>query len=188
MIRLRILAALLLACVASAVAGCTDRAPLTGPTVVGSGPYHFGAGDRLRIVVYDQPSLTNIYEVDQSGQVSFPLIGDVDASGATADQLATRLEARLAHGFLRDPNVTVEVATYRPFFVLGEVGTPGQFPYVPGITAETAIAVAGGFTDRANRRVVRISRTVDGKLYEAKVPVIEPIRPGDTIYVPESLF
>jgi polysaccharide biosynthesis/export protein len=82
----------------------------------------------------------------------------------------------------------VEVATYRPFFVLGEVGTPGQYPYVPGITAETAIAVAGGFTDRANRRVVRLSRTTNGKLYESRIPVIEPIRPGDTIYVFESLF
>jgi len=84
--------------------------------------------------------------------------------------------------------VTVEVAAYRPFFVLGEVGTPGQYPYVPGITAETAVAVAGGFTDRANKRVVRVSRTIGGKLYESRIPVIEPIRPGDTIYVPESLF
>ena len=108
--------------------------------------------------------------------------------GSTADELAQRIEAKLATGYLREPNVTVEVATYRPFFVLGEVGTPGQFAYVPGLTAEMAIAVAGGFTDRANKRVVRVSRTVNGKLYEARIPVIEPIRPGDTIYVPESLF
>ena len=99
-----------------------------------------------------------------------------------------RIEAKLATAYLREPNVTVEVATYRPFFVLGEVGNPGQFPYVPGITAETAVAVAGGFTDRANKRMVRVSRTMNGKLYEARVSVIEPIRPGDTIYVPESLF
>jgi polysaccharide export outer membrane protein len=188
MIRLHIFAGLMVACGASLLAGCTDRALLSEPATVGSGPYMLGAGDRLRIVVYDQPSLTNLYEVDQTGQVSLPLIGDVPASDSTADQLADRIESKLAAAYLREPNVTVEVATYRPFFVLGEVGNPGQFPYVPGITAETAVAVAGGFTDRANKRMVRVSRTIDGKLYEARIPVIEPIRPGDTIYVPESLF
>ncbi len=188
MIRLHIFASILVAGWVSILAGCTDRPPLSEPATVGSGPYVLGAGDRLRIVVYDQPSLTNLYEVDQSGQVSLPLIGDVAASGATSDELAQRVEAKLASAYLREPNVTVEVATYRPFFVLGEVGTPGQFAYVPGITAEMAVAVAGGFTDRANKRVVRLSRTVNGKLYESRISVVEPIRPGDTIYVPESLF
>lgn len=170
------------------LAGCVDRAPLSEPAAVGSGPYLLGSGDRLRIVVYDQASLTNLYEVDQSGQISMPLIGDVPASDSTTDTLADRIEAKLGTAYLREPNVTVEVATYRPFFVLGEVGTPGQFPYVPGITAETAIAVAGGFTDRANKRIVRVSRTVNGRLFEDIIPVVEPIRPGDTIYVLESLF
>jgi polysaccharide export outer membrane protein len=188
MIRLRILAALALLGLAAFLAGCTDRAPLAAPAVVGSGPYELGAGDKLRVVVYDQPSLTNIYEVSQTGNVSLPLVGDVPAAGSTAEQLGQRIRTRLAHGYIREPDVTVEVATYRPFFVLGEVGTPGQYPYVPGITAETAVAVAGGFTDRANRRMVRVSRTVAGKLYETRMPVTQPIRPGDTIYVPESLF
>jgi polysaccharide export outer membrane protein len=161
---------------------------LTEPVPALSGPYLLDTGDRLRVVVYDQPSLTNIYEVDQSGRVSMPLIADVDARGATTDELAQRIEARLATAYLREPDVTVEVSAYRPFFVLGEVQTPGQFAYVPGITAETAIAMAGGFSDRANKRTVRVSRTLNGKLVEARVRVIEPIRPGDTIYVPESLF
>lgn len=169
-------------------AGCTDRQPLDEPAFVGSGPYLLDTGDRLRIVVYDQPSLTNLYEVDQSGAVSVPLIGDVQARDQTAEQLASRIEAKLASSYLREPNVTVEVATYRPFFVLGEVGTPGQFPYVPGMTAEMAIATAGGFTDRANKRFVRLSHRANGKLYESKVSVVTPIRPGDTVYVPESLF
>lgn len=188
MIRLPVFLALLFAGSAAFLAGCTDRMTLVEPATVGSGPYLLGTGDRLRIVVYDQPSLTNIYEVDQSGRISMPLIGDVAARDSTSDALADRIEAKLAAAYLREPNVTVEVATYRPFFVLGEVGTPGQYAYVPGITAETAIAVAGGFTDRANKRVVRISRTIGGKLYESRIPVIEPIRPGDTIYVFESLF
>ena len=170
MIRLHISAILL---GTALLAGCVDRPTLSEPTTVGSGPYLLGAGDDLRIVVYDQPSLTNLYEVDQSGQISMPLIGDVPASDSTADALADRIEAKLATAYLRDPNVTVEVATYRPFFVLGEVELPGQFPYVPGITAETAIAVAGGFTDRANRRVVRVSRTIMVSSSRTRMPVIE---------------
>jgi polysaccharide export outer membrane protein len=177
----------LLVCLA-ATAGCAERPPLAGPAPAAAGPYRLDAGDRLRIVVYDQPNLTNLYEVDQSGRVALPLIGDVAARDATVDELAQRIEGRLAAAYLRDPDVTVEVATYRPFFVLGEVGDPGQYAYVPGINAETAIAVAGGFTERANRRIVRISRTVDGRLYESRIRVTEPIRPGDTIYVSEGLF
>lgn len=188
MIRMRVLAALAFVTAAVVLTGCSDRALLDEPATVGSGPYLLGPGDKLRVVVYDQPSLTNLYEVDQSGQIAVPLIGDLDAAGATVDQLAQRIEARLARSYLREPNVTVEVAGYRPFFVLGEVGTPGQYPYVPGITAETAVAVAGGFTDRANRRVVRLTRNANGKLYESRIPVIEPIHPGDTVYVFESMF
>jgi polysaccharide export outer membrane protein len=188
MIRLRYSVLVVAAGIAAAAGGCADRAMLTEPVPALSGPYLLDTGDRLRVVVYDQPSLTNIYEVDQSGRVSMPLIADVDARGATTDELAQRIEARLATAYLREPDVTVEVSAYRPFFVLGEVQTPGQFAYVPGITAETAIAMAGGFSDRANKRTVRVSRTLNGKLVEARVRVIEPIRPGDTIYVPESLF
>ena len=189
MIRLRILARLMIAGWAASLAGCTDRAPLVEPATVGSGPYLLGyrrptANRRLR------PAEPHEYLRGRPGrrQVSFPLIGDVAASDSTVDELANRIRGQLATHYLREPNVTVEVATYRPFFVLGEVGNPGQYPYVPGITAETAVAVAGGFTDRANKRVVRVSRTVKGKLYESRIRVIEPIRPGDTIYVPESLF
>lgn len=189
MIRQRSRAILAAACLLGVLlGGCTDRAPLAEPAMALSGPYRLGTGDRLRVVVYDQPTLTNVYEVDQSGDVSLPLIGDVGARDLTTDELGRTIRTKLASTYLRDPDVTVEVATYRPFFVLGEVGTPGQYPYVPGITAETAVAVAGGFTDRANKRVVRVSRTSHGKLYESRMPVITPIRPGDTIYVPESLF
>ena len=188
MIRLRNWIAAALAAMAVLAAGCTERAPLSEPVPALSGPYTLGPGDRLRIVVYDQPSLTNIYEVGQSGRVSLPLIGDVPAGGATTETLAQRIKTKFASAYLRDPDVTVEINAYRPFFVLGEVRTPGQFAYVPGITAETAIAMAGGFSDRANKRTVRVSRVVSGRLFENRIAVVEPIRPGDTIYVPESLF
>jgi polysaccharide export outer membrane protein len=170
------------------LAGCGDRPPLSDPVPNVEGPYRLDTGDELRVVVYDEPTLTNLYEVDQAGMVALPLIGDVPARGSTTEELAGRIAARLAANYLRNPDVTVEVATYRPFFVLGEVGSPGQYTYVPGMTAETAVAVAGGFTDRANGLVVRISRTVNGTLYEGEIAITEAIRPGDTIYVYESLF
>lgn len=185
---LRYFALFVVAGLAAAVGGCTERALLDEPVPGIAGPYRLDTGDVLRVVVYDQPSLTNIYSVDQSGRISMPLIGDVHARSATTDELAQRIRVKLASAYLREPDVTVEINTYRPFFVLGEVNTPGQFAYVPGITAETAVALAGGFSDRANKRMVRVSRSVNGSLLEARVPVIEPIRPGDTIYVSESLF
>ncbi len=188
MIRPRILAAMTAIAIAAGLSACTDRPPLVQPVPALTGPYRLDAGDQLRIVVYDQPSLTNLYEVAQSGEVAFPLIGDVAARDATADELAGRIEARLATAYLREPDVSVEVAAYRPFFVLGEVGNPGQFPYVPGMNVETAIAAAGGFTERANKRVARVTRTIDGALHEARISVTDPIRAGDTIYVPESMF
>lgn len=168
---------------------CTgERPPLRDPIPTISGPYRLDTGDELRVTVYDQANLTNVYKVNQSGAISMPLVGNIAARGATTAQMEARIAAKLAASFLRDPNVSVEVATYRPFFVLGEAEAPGQYPYVPGITAETAIAVAGGFTPRANMEVVRISRTIDGTLYEGRIPVTEPIRPGDTIFVSERLF
>jgi len=170
------------------LAGCGERPPLALASATIEGPYRLDTGDRLRVVVFEQPSLTNLYEVNQAGFISVPLIGDVPARAATTDQIADRVAGRLAATYLRDPSVSVEVAEYRPFFALGEVGTPGQYPYVPGMTAETAIATAGGFTDRANMRTVRVSRTIEGRLFEGRIAVTEPIRPGDTIYVSERLF
>ena len=171
------------------ISGCTgERPPLPIPSPTIEGPYRLDTGDELRVVVYDQANLTSTYEVDQSGYVSMPLIGSVPARGATTAEVEARISNQLARSYLRDPDVSVEVATYRPFFVLGEVGNPGQYPYVPGMTAETAIAVAGGFTPRANMRVVRVSRTIDGELHEGRLAVTEAIRPGDTIFVSERLF
>lgn len=171
------------------LAACTGERPaLTTATTNVAGPYHLDSGDELRVVVYDQPNLTNLYSVDQAGYIAVPLIGEVPARGATTDMLEQRIAAQLSTRFLREPNVTVEVAEYRPFFVLGEVNNPGQYPYAPGMTAETAVAVAGGFTARANMRSVRVTRTLGGRLYEGRIPVTQPIRAGDTLYVYERLF
>ncbi|MGO6908317.1 polysaccharide export protein UppC, partial [Rhizobium ruizarguesonis] len=105
------------------------------------------------ITVFDQQSLTNTYTVDQAGYVAFPLIGQVPARGRTLQQLSGQIAQKLQQGYLRDPDVTIDVDRYRSVFIMGEVGQPGQYAYVPGMTVQNAIAVAGGFSSRANQRM-----------------------------------
>jgi polysaccharide export outer membrane protein len=152
------------------------------------GPYTLDSGDRLRIVVFGQEGLTNSYSVDAGGHIAMPLIGSVMARGLTTDQLSHRVADRLRQGFIREPHVAVEIEAYRPFFILGEVTAPGQYPYVANMTVETAIAIAGGFTPRGYRRQALISRNVNGQIVRFQVPVKCPIRPGDTVVVDERWF
>ncbi len=113
--------------------------------------YHLDAGDKLRVVVYGQEGLTNTYAIDAGGAITMPLIGAVQARGRTPAGLAAEISAKLRNGYIRDPSVAVEVETYRPFFILGEVAAPGQYPYVPNMSVESAVAIAGGFSPRAKR-------------------------------------
>lgn len=152
------------------------------------GPYTLASGDRLRVIVYGQDSLSNSYNVDGSGRISMPLIGDVDAKGMTVAQVERVIEARLRNGFLREPKVAAEVVAFRPFFILGEVTTAGQYPYISGMTVQNAIAVAGGFTPRASKSTVELTRIVRGQPVTADVLVTERIRPGDTVTVRERFF
>ena len=149
------------------------------------GPYTLDSGDKLRIVVFGQDTLSNNYTVDAQGAVSLPLVGTVEARGLTTSQLGGAIAARLRSGFLRDPSVAVEIETYRPFFVFGEVTFPGQYPYVPNMTVENAIAIAGGFTPRASKDKVTITRKVQGAPSRFVLPLGYPLRPGDNIAVSE---
>ena len=151
-------------------------------------PYVLDAGDSLRITVFDQDDLTNSYAVDQSGYISFPLVGQVAARGRTVQQMEAAIAQQLRQGFLRNPDVAVEVDRYRPVFVMGEVGAAGQYAYVPGMTVQTAIASAGGFTARANQADADITRQINGEVMTGRVLISDPILPGDTIYVRERLF
>jgi polysaccharide export outer membrane protein len=150
--------------------------------------YTLDSGDRLRIVVFGQDGLTNSYVLDASGQIAMPLIGTVAARGLTTDQLSERLADLLRQGFIREPHVAVEIEAYRPFFILGEVTAPGQYPYSPNMTVETAVAIAGGFGPRGSRKSVQISRNFGGQVYRFEAPVSFQIRPGDTIQVQERWF
>jgi polysaccharide biosynthesis/export protein len=151
-------------------------------------PYTLDSGDRLRIVVFGQDGLSNSYVVDVSGYIDMPLIGPVLARGATSDDLSSRIAAKLRQGYVNDPHVAVEIEAYRPFFILGEVTQPGQYPYVADMTVETAVAIAGGFGPRAYRQTVTLTRVINGQQVRMTVPVSFQLRPGDTVNVQERWF
>ncbi|WP_322515263.1 polysaccharide biosynthesis/export family protein [Rhodopseudomonas palustris] len=159
-------------------------APMPGP----HSEYRLDAGDRLRIVVYGQEGLTNTYAIDASGAITMPLIGSVPARGRTPAGLAAAISARLRNGFIREPSVAVEIDQYRPFYILGEVLAPGQYPYVPGMTVESAVAIAGGFSPRARRDSVTLTHPDGGAMVRAVVPLGTPLTPGDTVMVSERWF
>lgn len=160
--------------------------PPPGP--VGPGPYLLDTGDKVRIFVYGQPSLSRLYTVDQIGDIAVPLIGNVRARHRTTTELARAVTARLAREFVRDPQVTVDVVQNRPFFILGEVRLPGQYPYVSDMTVETAVAIAGGYTERASERCFRITRRINGLVDQIEAPSDYPLQPGDTVYVYERFL
>jgi polysaccharide biosynthesis/export protein len=151
-------------------------------------PYTLDTGDKLRVVVFGQDGLSSSYVVDAGGAITMPLIKAVPARGLTTVALARAVADRLRQGFVREPHVAIEVEAYRPFFILGEVTAPGQYAYVPQMTVEKAVAVAGGFTPRAYRYDAEASRSQSGVTARQKVPLIAPVRPGDTVTIAERWF
>ena len=167
--------------------GCADRPRLVTGSI-GESAYILGSGDRLRITVFNQPTLSASYSVDASGIVTMPLIGPVEAAGRSTFELKKAIEARLAKDYLRDPDVAIEVETYRPFFIFGEVGNAGQYAYVADMTVEQAIAIAGGYSPRASRDRVELARRDAAGVTRVMVPMTTLVRPGDTIFVKERWF
>jgi polysaccharide biosynthesis/export protein len=161
-----------------------------GPRAVAEadGPYLLDTGDKLRIFVYGQPNLSRIYTVDHDGMVSVPLIGHVKARGTTTASLERAIRNRLGAQYVKDPHITVDISQNRPFFILGEVRSAGQFPYVNGMTIQTAVAIAGGYSERANERRVQITRRTNGLVEKMDVPSDYVVQPGDTVYVYERWF
>ena len=161
-----------------------------GPRAVAEadGPYLLDTGDRLRVFVYGQPNLSRIYPVDHSGRITVPLIGRVKARGRTTRQMESIIRDRLGAEYVRDPKVNVDINQHRPFYILGEVRNAGQFPYVSGLTVQSAIAIAGGYSERANERRVQITRRINGYVDKMEVPTDYVVKPGDTIKVHERFF
>ena len=154
-----------------------------------SDDYRLGAGDKLKITIFDEPDLSGEFELDGAGGVALPLIGQMRALDLSPRELETRIEAKLLDGYLLRPRVSIEVLSYRPFYIMGEVNQPGSYPYRAGLNVLNAAALAGGFTYRADEDDIEISREAasgGGGRFEA-APQTE-IRPGDVIRVKERLF
>ncbi len=185
----KLVMALSVAAMAAILSGCNSYKP--APRAFNEAtiqPYSLDSGDRLRITVFDQPSMTNTYTIDQAGYIAFPLVGQVAARGRTLQQLSGQIAQKLKQGYLRDPDVTIDVDRYRSVFIMGEVGQSGQYAYVPGMTVQNAVAVAGGFTARANQGAVDVTRKINGQVITGRVNISSAIVAGDTIYVRERLF
>lgn len=175
-----------------ALAACS-----TGPLPAGGGEflvetgheYNLGPGDKVRITVFGEESLSGEFLVANNGSIAMPLIGQVQAGGLTPAAFQAGIQQRLeASGMVRSPRVSADVIEYRPFYILGEVTTPGQYPYAIGMTVTKAVATAGGFTYRANNRVVYVTREGSGREVPVSVTAATWIGPGDTIRVAERSF
>ncbi len=152
--------------------------------VAAAGPYRLGAGDGLSLRVYDQPQLSGNFAIDDSGMIDMPLLGMVPAAGLTSAELAEAIGAALrAKNLILAPSVAVEVAKYRPFYTLGEVNNPGQYPYRPDMTVLTAISIAGGFTYRAEQDYVGVTRDIGKGPAQYRAPTTALAAPGDVITV-----
>ncbi len=163
---------------------------LQGPQAVADtdGPYLLDSGDKLRVFVYGQPNLSRLYAVDHGGWITVPLIGAVKARGLTTFDLERSIKGKLGVQYVKDPQVTVDIQQNRPFFILGEVKTAGQYPYVSGMTVKTAVAIGGGFSERANEHRIQLTRRVNGLVERMDVPDDYVVQPGDTVYVYERFF
>jgi polysaccharide export outer membrane protein len=171
------------------VAAPTAMAYAAAPAGAGyDAAYRLDAGDRLRVVIYGQEGLTNTYAIDAGGSITIPLIGAVPARGRTPAGLAEEITGRLRRGYIRDPSVAVEIEGYRPFFILGEVAAPGQYPYVPNMSVESAVAIAGGFSPRAQRDQVTLTHHDNSGSMRSVVPLGTALGPGDTVLVGERWF
>ena len=171
------------------LAACSGPGNLPPIPQTSEADYHLGPGDQVRIITFGDEQLTGEFRVKDDGTVSMPLLGAVKAAGLTTNQLGNEVsKALIARDLYKNPSVSVEVTAYRPVFVLGEVARPGQYPYQPGMTVQTAVAIAGGFTYRAVEDAFRITRTVNDKAVEGRGEPGTPVRPGDVIKVYERSF
>jgi len=172
-----------------ATASCGGSAAVEGPSITAGAPiYRLAADDKVRVNVYGEEGLTGTYVIGSNGDLSYPLLGAVKAAGLSVPELQAVLTGRLRREFVKDAKVSVDITEYRPFFVLGEVSRSGQYPYRVGLTVNAAVATAGGFSYRANRKVVAIQHlNQPGEVRYRLDPSLQ-VLPGDTVRVLERFF
>lgn len=169
------------------LSGCATNKTATY-LVETKGPYQLDTGDVVRVTVYGDAELSKSYRVDDSGAIAFPLVGSVPVRGATTGDAGKRLARALANGYMRSPDVAVEIEQYRPFYIQGEIKNAGQFAYVYGMSVRAAISTAGGFTDTADRNRAVVYRQQENQMVKGVVDLDFPIYPGDTIVISERWF
>jgi polysaccharide export outer membrane protein len=174
-----------------------QSAPTSGPRIAAGEQialqqsaiaYTLGNGDQLRITVFGQPDLSGQFEVDGTGSISMPLVGQVEALGLTTPQLESRIVEKLEGDYILNPRVSAEVINYRPYYILGEVNRPGEYPFTSGLTVMNAVAAAGGWTYRANKKVVYIKSVDSGEEQAFELTTSTVVRPGDTLRIGERIF
>lgn len=185
--RRSLLSGILAITAASALPGCTTVAEGEPPADISTQDYRLGPGDQLRITVFNEPDLTGQYLVSDQGSIAYPLVGSVEAVGLTLAEFTAQLQTALLT-YVRQPNVSVEVSNYRPFFILGEVQRPGTYPYSAHLTVPNAVATAGGFTYRANRSRVYIKHANETEERAYNLTNSTPVMPGDTVRIGERIF
>jgi polysaccharide export outer membrane protein len=177
------------ACVLAMLGGCAPGADLAAVPPYQPGVYKLGVGDQLRIITFGEEQLTDDFRVSENGTIAFPLLGSERAAGLTTAELSAKLAKELQdHQLLKDPSVSVEVTAYRPISVLGEVARPGEYPFRPGMTMLTAVAIAGGFSYRGVQDYALVVRQDNAKPIEGKLTPQDYVAPGDVIKIYERLF
>ena len=175
---------LITGCAGSTLSDAEKEAAVAAAT----SPAKLQPGDKIRIVVFGEDNLTGEYQLDQSGQISLPLAGTIKVLGLTQAELEQELAKKFKSQYLKSPKVTVTITTLRPYYIIGEVKSPGQFAYQSGLNVLTALAIAGGPTYRASRNTVEIQRLGETSMHEYPVSASVPVLPGDVIKVPERYF
>ena len=189
-LKMRPLAAVVMGLAVFALCGVLATAPAHAASVdptIGY-QYRLGSGDKVQISTFGEPTLSGAFDVAGSGMVDIPLVGQVKAAGLTTVEFGHAVEDALRDGFLKDPKVSVEVMNYRPFYILGEVTKPGEYPYTNGLTVMNAVATANGFTYRADTHHVFIKRANDPVEREVDLNTLTTVEPGDTIRIKERYF
>jgi polysaccharide biosynthesis/export protein len=174
------------------LAGCAQGGSLATLPQPANETYRLGTGDQIRVITYDEPQLSNVFTVGDDGTIAFPLVGNMQASGMTGDQVSTAIASALERAkLLNQPSVSVQIVAYRPISVLGEVNHPGQYPYQPGMKMLDAVALAGGFTYRAvtdHAADWRSEGVPSGQALEGKIDPSSVLEPGDVITIYERYF
>ena len=177
----------LLLCVFAAACAPQSIAPASGP-VPTVADYRLAPGDKVRVIIFNEPALSGEQTVASDGLVAMPLVGGIAASGKTVTELGKAIETALAQGYLKDPRASVELINAQPYYILGEVRVPGEYPMGPGMTVLNAVAKAGGFSYRANQKIVFIRRRGEAAEKEYRLTVALTVLPGDTIRIVERYF